>query len=122
MAWAAERRQGDELWAAFWRAFGNPVRLRILDELRDGEPLNVGELVNRLQIGQGHLSNHLKCLRDCGLVQTEGKGRYVYYRMADPRIAQLLDVGERVFTEHLSGVAACRVVRARPSEREEGDE
>jgi DNA-binding transcriptional ArsR family regulator len=101
-----------ELLAGFWQAFSHPIRLRVLEALRREGPLNVGELVERLGIGQGHLSNHLGCLRSCGVVQTEPRGRYVYYRVADPRIVQLLDLGAAVLQDHLTGVAQCAVVRA----------
>jgi ArsR family transcriptional regulator len=79
--------------------------------LRAEGPLNVSELVQRLGIGQGHLSNHLTCLKSCGLVQTIPKGRYVYYRIGDPRVLDLLDLGSAVLQDHLDGVAACPVVK-----------
>lgn len=109
-----------ELLAGFWQALSHPIRLRVLEALRREGPLNVGELVERLGIGQGHLSNHLSCLRSCGLVQTEPRGRYVYYRVADPRILQLLDLGAAILQEHLAGVAQCAVVHA-AQERFGGD-
>ncbi|MBX5468179.1 MAG: metalloregulator ArsR/SmtB family transcription factor [Firmicutes bacterium] len=105
-----------ELLAAFWQALSHPIRLRVLDELREHGPLNVGELVERLGIGQGHLSNHLGCLRTCGLVQATPRGRFVYYRIADPRILQLLDIGAAVLQDHLAGVAQCTVVRNEASQ------
>lgn len=100
-----------ELQAAFWQAFSHPIRLRVLAELRHDGPLNVGELAERLHLGQGHLSNHLSCLRSCGLVQVESRGRFAYYRVADPRIHLLLDVGAAVLQDHLTGVAQCAVVQ-----------
>jgi len=102
------------LWADFWQALSHPIRLRVLVVLRQEGALNVGQLVDRLEIGQGHLSNHLACLKNCGLVTTKAQGRYVYYRIADDRVPVLLDVGEAVFQDHWAGVATCAVV-SRPA-------
>ncbi|MCY0899617.1 MAG: metalloregulator ArsR/SmtB family transcription factor [Firmicutes bacterium] len=102
------------LWADFWQALSHPIRLRVLAALREEGPLNVGQLVDRLGIGQGHLSNHLACLKTCGLVTTESQGRYVYYRIGDDRVPALLDLGEAVFSDHWAGVATCAVVSQPP--------
>jgi DNA-binding transcriptional ArsR family regulator len=102
------------LWADFWQALSHPIRLRVLEVLRQEGELNVGQLVERLTIGQGHLSNHLACLKNCGFVTTAAQGRYVYYRLADDRVPALLDLGERIFQDHWAGVATCAVVS--PSE------
>jgi len=101
----------EDLLASFWQAFAHPIRLRVLDELQAKGPQNVGQLAESLHLGQGHLSNHLACLRSCGLVEPDPRGRFVYYRIADPRVVTLLNLGSAVLQEHLDGVAACPVVR-----------
>ncbi|PSR20247.1 MAG: transcriptional regulator [Sulfobacillus acidophilus] len=98
------------LWADFWQALSHPIRLRVLAALRQTGPLNVGELVSQLNITQGHLSNHLACLKNCGLVTTESRGRFVYYRIADERVPALLDLGEAILSDHWAGVASCVMV------------
>lgn len=107
---AAATSETYALWADFWQALSHPIRLRVLATLRQEGALNVGQLVDRMGIGQGHLSNHLGCLKTCGLVTTEAEGRYVYYRIADDRVPALLDLGEAVFQDHWAGVATCAVV------------
>jgi len=102
--------QPDELFAAFWQALSHPIRLRVLEHLRNEGSMNVGQLVTQLGIGQGHLSNHLACLKNCGLVVTEPRGRYVYYRIADERVLSLLDIGRAILQDHLTGIAACSVI------------
>lgn len=72
---------------------------------------NGRQLVDRLGIGQGHLSNHLACLKNCGLVTIVPQGRYVYYRIADDRVPALLDLGDTIFQDHWTGVATCAMVR-----------
>ncbi len=107
------------LWANFWQALSHPIRLRVLELLRDEGPLNVGQLVDRLAIGQGHLSNHLACLKTCGLVTTQAQGRFVFYALADSRVSQLLACGTAIFEDHWAGVATCAVVSADPAQPSE---
>lgn len=62
------------------------TRRRILIELLDG-PRYPAELVERLGLGKANTSNHLACLRGCGLVIAEPEGRRVRYELADRRLA-----------------------------------
>lgn len=106
--------QNYPLWADFWQALGHPIRLQVLEALRREGNLNVGQLVSHLKVGQGHLSNHLACLKNCGLVTTEPRGRYVYYRLADERVHTLLDLGAAIFGDHWTAVASCTIVSRHP--------
>ena len=110
---AGKSKETYTLWADFWKALSHPIRLRIVENLREEGTLNVSQLVERLGIGQGHLSNHLACLKTCGLVHTEAEGRFIYYSLADSRVPELLALGESIFSDHWAGVATCAVV-ARP--------
>ncbi|HLB46964.1 MAG TPA: metalloregulator ArsR/SmtB family transcription factor, partial [Anaerolineales bacterium] len=62
-----------DLQAKLFRGFGDPSRLSILDVLRGG-PLTVSEIVETTGLSQSNASNHLGCLRDCGLVVAEQEG------------------------------------------------
>ncbi|MCY0908274.1 MAG: metalloregulator ArsR/SmtB family transcription factor [Sulfobacillus thermotolerans] len=99
-----------ELMAAFWQGLSHPIRLRILALLREHGSLNVGDMVTALGIGQGHLSNHLSCLKSCGFVVATPRGRFMYYQIADSRVNDLLDLGLAMMQDHAEGVAACVVV------------
>lgn len=103
--------QYEQLLAEFWRGFAHPIRLRILRLLQEQGPLTVGELVAAVGIGQGHLSNHLTCLKTCGFVEVTPRGRFAEYALADKRISAILAQGEDVLRDHLLGVASCAVVR-----------
>lgn len=96
------RRCTVELQAKLFRGFADPSRLSILEALRV-ESLSVGEIVVATGLSQSNASNHLRCLSECGLVVGEQRGRFVYYRLSDPRISQLLAVAD----ELLSGAAQC---------------
>lgn len=94
------------LTAKLFRGFADPTRLRILEALRDG-PRSVGAIVDATALGQSNVSNHLACLKDCGLVASERQGRHVIYRTSDPRVGELLALGEVLLADVAQGVYAC---------------
>jgi len=71
------------------RALADDSRRRILLELLDG-PAYPAELAVALGLGKANTSNHLSCLRGCGLVVAEPEGRRVRYELADDRLAVAL--------------------------------
>ena len=95
-----------ELKAKLFRGLADPTRLGILEALRDG-PRAVGEIVEATGLGQPNISNHLACLKDCGLVASEKRGRYVHYRLSDPRVAELLVLAQSLLADAAQGVYAC---------------
>jgi ArsR family transcriptional regulator, cadmium/lead-responsive transcriptional repressor len=99
-----------ELVGKYFRALGDPTRVRILELLRDHDELSVTELVARLGQSQPKVSNHLACLRWCGFVRTRREHPTVYYRVADERVTQLLELGRALLAENAEHVAACRRV------------
>ena len=96
-----------DLVAKYFRGLGDPSRLRILELLRSDEELSVGELVDRLGLPQPKVSNHLACLRWCGFIETRRDGRTVYNRIADPRVASMLELAESLLADNAEHVAAC---------------
>jgi ArsR family transcriptional regulator, cadmium/lead-responsive transcriptional repressor len=70
-------------------ALADPTRRRILVDLLDG-PGYPAELADRFGTTRTNLSNHLTCLRECGLVTATAEGRRVRYELADPRLAEAL--------------------------------
>lgn len=71
------------------RALSDGTRRRILLQLADG-PSYPAELADHLGASRPAVSNHLACLRDCGLVAADIQGRRVAYRLADDRLAHAL--------------------------------
>lgn len=71
------------------RALADPTRSEMLLRLLDG-PKYPADLVDELAISKQSASNHLACLRDCGIVVAEPEGRRVRYELADPRLAHAL--------------------------------
>src|SRR5262247_1936511 len=76
--------------ARFGHALSDPTRCRLLLALRDG-PAYPADLADALGVSRTNLSNHLACLRGCGLVVAVPEGRRSRYELADPRIAHALD-------------------------------
>ena len=67
----------------------DPTRRRILLALLDG-PAYPADLADALATGRTNMSNHLACLRGCGLVRTTREGRQVRYELASARLAHAL--------------------------------
>lgn len=95
-----------ELTAKYFRTLGDPTRLRILDLLID-EPMTVSDLVSSLGLAQSRISNHLACLRWCGLVSSKSDGRWVTYSVNDPDVNKVVTLGRRLVSRHAQEVAAC---------------
>jgi len=71
------------------RAMADPSRSRILMSLLDG-PSYPAVLSRSLELSRSNVSNHLTCLRDCGIVVAEPEGRQTRYEIADPHLAAAL--------------------------------
>ena len=82
--------------AAFLKAVANANRLMILCELKDGER-SVSALESVVPLTQSALSQHLAKLRAESLVSTRREAQTIYYRLADTRIAQLIDTLDELF-------------------------
>jgi len=94
------------LQAKLFRGFADPSRLSIMETLRAGE-MTVTEIVESTSLSQSNISNHLACLRGCGLVAAEQDGRYVRYRLSDPRVEQLLALADELLADVARGVYEC---------------
>lgn len=92
--------------AKFFHGLSDLTRLQIVELLLEGEK-NVSELVSLLGQPQSRVSNHLACLRWCGYVDSRREGKFVYYRVADPRIRQLVDLARGVIADNAAAVVSC---------------
>ncbi|MEZ0493863.1 ArsR/SmtB family transcription factor [Kineococcus sp. TBRC 1896] len=78
-----------EVLARFGHALSDPTRTRLLLALREA-PGYPAELADLLGVSRQSLSNHLACLRGCGLVVSVPQGRRVRYEIADARLSHAL--------------------------------
>jgi DNA-binding transcriptional ArsR family regulator len=95
-----------DLLAKYFRGFGDPTRLRILELLAAGER-SVGELVELTGEPQPKVSTHLACLRWCGFVEGRREYRTVHYRVADPRVLEVIAIARALLAGNAEHVAAC---------------
>jgi DNA-binding transcriptional ArsR family regulator len=79
-----------ELIARRFRAIGEPMRIRLLDRLRDGEA-TVGELSEAIGASQQNVSKHLAVLGDAGILGRRKEGNRVYYRITDEGVLRLCE-------------------------------
>lgn len=89
-----------ELHAEVCKTLSNPVRLRIINELQDGE-MTVGALAKKLDIRQAHISQHLAVLRQRGVVKTRREGPNIYYDISNPKIVKACSLIREVLLERL---------------------
>jgi ArsR family transcriptional regulator, cadmium/lead-responsive transcriptional repressor len=90
----------------FGRALADPIRCRLLLALHDG-PAHPADLADLLGISRTRLSNHLACLRGCGLVVAVPVGRRTRYELPDSRLGHALtDLRSTVLAVQASRVCA----------------
>src|SRR6266545_6032665 len=103
-----ESPAASDLVAKYFRGFGDPLRVRILELLRTEGELSVGELVTRLGEPQPKVSNHLACLRWCGFVTARREHRTVLNGIADRKVSRVIALARELLSNNAEHVAACR--------------
>lgn len=87
-----DTRKDDEQLAALAKALGHPVRVRILRILASREACICGDIVDELPVAQSTVSQHLKILKEAGLVQGEIDGPRVCYCITRPVLQKLKEL------------------------------
>ena len=83
----------------FFKALGHPIRIKILELLREGERC-VCEIVPGPEIEQPNISRHLNVLKKEGILSSRKDGLKVIYKVNDPQIYQLLDICKNIIKSH----------------------
>lgn len=92
--------------AKLFRGLADPSRLLILESVRSGSKC-VNEVVEATGLSQPTVSMHLSCLWDCGLVERERQGRFVYYSVVDPNVLALLRTSDDLLVSVRDQVFVC---------------
>ena len=79
-----------ELVAQRFRVLGEPMRIKLLDQLRESDA-TVGELQQALQASQQNISKHLGVLHAAGMVNRTKDGNHTRYAISDPSVFDLCD-------------------------------
>ncbi|UCH36529.1 MAG: helix-turn-helix transcriptional regulator [Armatimonadota bacterium] len=90
-----------DLHAAVCKAIAHPVRMKVLDLLRDGEEC-VCRLAPQVGVTESNLSQLLAVLRNVGIVETRREGHSIYYRVRDPRIFEVIDRMREILADQLA--------------------
>jgi DNA-binding transcriptional ArsR family regulator len=95
-----------DIKAKFIRGFSEKTRLQILECIKEKEK-TVSQIVEELEGNQSNISQHLACLKGCGIIVGRQEGKYVYYGMSNPKIKDMLDMFDSVLSLVQEGVAKC---------------
>ena len=91
----------NKLKARIFNALSDPVRLEILEFLRDGEKC-VCEIIPYVRLIQSVVSRHLKILKDCGIVKDRKDGNKRLYSITDQRLFEIIDAVTPALADALS--------------------
>ena len=90
----------EDYMVKLFKSLGHPVRLKIVKKL-GRERLCVCELQEDVEFSQSNLSQHLKILRDSGVLTAEKEGLKVMYQLKDERFLQVIDTMEKIMESNL---------------------
>jgi ArsR family transcriptional regulator len=79
------------------KAMANPLRLKILCILGGAEEVSVQDIVEQVGTSQSNISQHLSMLREKGILASRKDANKVYYRIAEPKILQLIGAMRAAF-------------------------
>jgi DNA-binding transcriptional ArsR family regulator len=97
-----------EAWGVkMCKALGHPVRFRIIKFLADG-PHCVCELNEDVEFSQSNLSQHLKILKEAGLVRSEKEGLKIFYQLTNPDIIRLIETIEEIAGDYLKDLGQAK--------------
>ncbi|MGM8216542.1 ArsR/SmtB family transcription factor [Bacillaceae bacterium W0354] len=90
----------------FLHGFSHKTRIQILESIKTEEK-TVSQIVEDLNANQSNISQHLACLKGCGLIVGRQEGKYVYYRLRNQLIRDLLTMFDVVLEDVQSNVECC---------------
>lgn len=97
----AEATRLRQLKAEFFKSLAHPLRIHILELLRDGR-VNVGHLQEAIGVPASSLSQQLTFLRSRNVLSAERQGNVVFYAVTDPGVLRLLDNARAILAAHVS--------------------
>jgi len=99
-------------WPSSSGRWATPTRLRLLEFLLHDEH-SVSECVAHVGLAQGRVSTHLACLADCGYVAARRDARHTRYKVANPRVAQLVLLAHALAADNHEALCACHRIPTR---------
>ncbi|NMH68351.1 helix-turn-helix transcriptional regulator [Bacillus sp. RO3] len=90
----------------FLQGFGHKLRIQILESIKEEEK-TVSQIVHELEGSQSSISQHISCLKGCGLIVGRQEGKYIYYSLRNQKVRDLLTMFDVVFEEVQKDVDPC---------------
>ena len=90
----------EDMYVRIYRALAHPIRIKIVRMLRDG-PQCVCILNENVEFSQSNLSQHLKILKDAGILKTEKDGIRILYSIKDEEIKNLLEITGKIIRNEI---------------------
>lgn len=78
--------------ASSLKAIAHPIRLAIIDLLKDGRRMNVTQIYKNLGLEQAVASQHLSILKDKDILDSKRQGKHSYYFLKHPRVIEVISV------------------------------
>src|SRR5665647_899657 len=91
----------EDLYVKIYEALAHPIRIKIVKSLLDG-PLCVCILNENVEFSQSNLSQHLKILKDAGVLKSEKDGLRILYSIKDDEVKNLLEITEKMIKNEIS--------------------
>lgn len=90
----------------FLHGFSHKTRIQILECIKENEK-TVSEIVDDIKGNQSNISQHLACLKGCGLIVGRQDGKYVYYRVRNQLVRDLLTMFDVVLEDVQNDITSC---------------
>ncbi|MCM3441353.1 ArsR/SmtB family transcription factor (plasmid) [Metabacillus halosaccharovorans] len=90
----------------FLNGFSNKTRIQILECITEQEK-TVSQIVEELKGNQSNISQHLACLKGCGIIVGRHEGKYIYYSLRNEKVRDLLTMFDVVLADVQNDVACC---------------
>jgi len=93
----------DDMYVKIFKALGHPIRMKIVRNLRNG-PLCVCTINETTDFSQSNLSQHLKILKEAGILKSDKDGLKIMYSIKDEEIKNLLDSAEKIIKNEVKSM------------------
>ncbi|WP_407270759.1 ArsR/SmtB family transcription factor [Radiobacillus sp. PE A8.2] len=90
----------------FLHGFSHKTRIQILECIKDDEK-TVSQIVMDIEGNQSNISQHLACLKGCGIIVGRQEGKYIYYSLRNQQVRDLLSMFDEVLVDVENDVASC---------------
>ena len=101
-----EQTQDIQLKVEFIHGFAHKTRLQILESIINSEK-TVTEIMEHVDASQSSISQHLACLKGCGLITGRQEGKYIYYSLRNDHVRKLLAMFDDVLTDVQHDMKTC---------------